>query len=340
MKVLVTGAAGYIGSHICVALLEAGHQIVVLDNFCNSSPTVFDRVKTLSNADFAVERADVRDGEKLQKILTTHIPEAVIHLAGLKSVKDSVRSPLDYYETNLSGSIALLRACHDQGVRKVLFSSSATVYSDACTSPISEAAICSPYNPYGQSKYAVERCMADIAASHGAWSMMALRYFNPVGAHPSGLIGEDPAGVPSNLCPLITQVASGQRDTLEIFGNDYPTRDGTGERDYIHVMDLAEGHVLALNRVALGNGFECINLGCGRGHTVLEVHAAFEKITGKHIPYTMNGRRPGDIASYFADPTKAEHLLGWRAKRDLLDMARDAWRWQLLSSTVDATIRG
>ena len=334
MKILVTGAAGFIGSHVCVALLESGFQLVALDNFSNSAPDVLERVRQVARTDFSVERADVRDATQLEKIFALHQPDAIVHLAGLKSVGDSVRAPIDYYETNVGGSIALLQTCQAHGVSKLLFSSSATVYSASCESPIAETASCIPYNPYGETKHAVELLLAGLAASATHWSLAALRYFNVAGAHPGGMLGEAPSGRPANLCPLVAQTASGRRDQLEVYGGDYPTRDGTCERDYIHVMDLAVGHVRALGWLFEHTGFESFNLGCGHGYTVLEVIAAFEKACGKRIPYAMHQRRPGDIARYFADPGKAERLLGWRARLSIGDVARDAWRWESRGNSI------
>lgn len=325
--ILVTGGAGYIGSHTCVELLNAGYRVIVLDNLCNSSRVALDRVKRITGKQALFVEGDIRDDVLLERILAEHPIDATIHFAGLKSVGESVEKPLSYYDNNVAGTVCLLKALDQAGVRRLVFSSSATVYGDPERVPLDEGSRLGPTNPYGQSKLMVEHILRDLAAA-GGWSLAALRYFNPVGAHESGLIGEDPSGIPNNLTPFITQVLVGRRDKLRVFGHDWPTPDGTGVRDYIHVVDLALGHLAALNRLfAVGDSFT-VNLGTGRGNSVLEMVAAFAKVSGRPVPYELVPRRPGDVATVYADPARAIELLGWRAERDLETMCRDSWRWQ------------
>lgn len=329
MRILVTGGAGYIGSHTCVELLQAGHEVVVVDNLCNSSPAVFDRIGTIAGrvADFV--EADIRDRAALRRLFSANRFDAVIHFAGLKAVGESVAEPARYYETNVCGSVVLFETMAACGVKTIVFSSSATVYGDPASVPIDEDAPCAPTNPYGRTKLMVEDILKDIAAADAAWNVSLLRYFNPVGAHESGLIGEDPNGIPNNLLPYISQVAVGRLKEVAVFGNDYATPDGTGVRDYIHVVDLARGHLAALERV--NPGVRVINLGTGRGFSVLEMIRAFEEASGRKIPYAFSRRRPGDIATCYADPTLAERLLGWRARLGIERMCADAWRWQSMN---------
>lgn len=329
--ILVTGAAGYIGSHTCVELLSAGYAVVAVDNLCNSSAEALKRVEKITGHVIPFYEADVRDGLTLNALLRTHRIDAAIHFAGLKAVGESVSKPLAYFENNVGGSITLLQELGDAGVKKFLFSSSATVYGDPESVPITESARLSVTNPYGRSKLMVEQVLEDLATSDRSWAIGVLRYFNPVGAHESGLIGEDPRGTPNNLMPFISQVAIGRREKLSVFGNDYPTPDGTGVRDYIHVVDLAKGHVAALKALfRSGDGFT-LNLGTGHGYSVLDMVRAFERASGRRVPYAMAPRRPGDIATCYADPMQAWHLLDWRAKKGLADMCADHWRWQSLN---------
>ena len=326
--VLVTGGAGYIGSHACVALTEAGYEVVILDNLCNSSVVVLQRLQEICGTAPAFVQGDVRDRECLDRIFQAHTITAVLHFAGLKAVGESVDKPLDYYDNNVVGSLVLLAAMHRAGVRNLVFSSSATVYGDPVTVPIREDFALGPTNPYGRTKQMVEDILADWQAANPDWSIGRLRYFNPVGAHPSGRIGEHPQGFPNNLMPFVAQVAVGQREKLFVFGNDYATPDGTGVRDYIHVMDLVEGHVVALDYICRQRGLHTINLGTGRGVSVLDMVAAFERASGQPVPYEIVARRPGDIAACWADPGLAQELLRWQASRSLQQMCEDAWRWQ------------
>lgn len=326
--VLVTGGAGYIGSHACVALMEAGYQVVVLDNFCNSNAVALQRLQTICGRAPVLVRGDIRDRECLDRVFRAHAIGAVLHFAGLKAVGESVSQPLRYYDNNVTGSLTLLAAMQQAGVNRLVFSSSATVYGDPVAVPIREDFALGPTNPYGRSKLMVEAILADWQAANPGWSIARLRYFNPVGAHPCGLIGEDPQGVPNNLMPFIAQVAVGQRERLCVFGNDYATVDGTGVRDYIHVMDLVEGHVMALAYIARHSGLHTINLGTGRGVSVLEMVAAFERASGRRVPYDIVERRPGDVAACWADPGLAQQLLQWQATRTLAQMCEDTWRWQ------------
>lgn len=326
--VLVTGAAGYIGSHTCVELLASGYAIVALDNLCNSSRESLRRVEEIAGQSIIFHEADIRDRSALDRVLAQHSIDAAIHFAGLKAVGESVQQPLSYFENNVAGTVTLLQALGAVGAKKFLFSSSATVYGDPESVPIRENARLSTTNPYGRSKLMVEQILEDLSSSDPDWAIGALRYFNPAGAHPSGRIGEDPRGVPNNLMPYIAQVAVGRRERLSVFGNDYPTADGTGVRDYIHVVDLARGHVAALDELfRSGHGFT-VNLGTGQGYSVLQMVEAFERASGKPVPYQVVGRRPGDIAVCYADPAKAEARLGWRASKGLQEMCADHWRWQ------------
>ena len=330
--ILLTGGAGYIGSHTTLALLQAGYEVVVLDNLCNSSPESLKRVAQLAGREPALVEGDIRDRAALDRVFTNHAIDAVLHFAGLKAVGESVAQPLRYYDNNVHGSQVLLQACADAGVFNFVFSSSATVYGESAQMPISEACpVGQPTNPYGRSKLVVEDMLRDVAASDPRWLIAILRYFNPVGAHESGLIGEDPNGIPNNLLPYIAQVAVGKLPELAVFGNDYPTADGTGVRDYIHVLDLAEGHLRALEALQTRTGAHVWNLGTGQGYSVLEMVRAFEAASGKPVPYCVAPRRPGDIATCFADPAKAERELGWKARRSLDEMMRDAWRWQSMN---------
>ncbi|HJV80493.1 UDP-glucose 4-epimerase GalE [Noviherbaspirillum sp.] len=329
--ILVTGAAGYIGSHTSVELLEAGHSIVALDNLCNSSIESLKRVEKITGHLIPFYDADVRDRLALNALLKTHRIDAAIHFAGLKSVGESVENPLAYFENNVTGSITLLQALRDAGVRKFLFSSSATVYGDPESVPINESARLSVTNPYGRSKLMVEQVLEDLEKSDSSWAIGVLRYFNPAGAHPSGLIGEDPRGIPNNLMPYVAQVAIGRRERLSVFGNDYPTPDGTGVRDYIHVVDLARGHVAALAELFRSEQGFTLNLGTGRGYSVLEMVRAFEDASGRSIPYQIVDRRPGDVAVCYADPSQAAQVLDWRAKKGLAEMCADHWRWQSMN---------
>jgi UDP-glucose 4-epimerase len=327
--ILVTGGCGYIGSHLCVALAQAGEPYLVVDNFSNSRPSVLERVARITGQAPAFVEGDVRDVALLQQLFARHAISAVVHLAAFKAVGESVREPLMYYGNNVAGTVALLQAMRDAGVRSMVFSSSATVYGDPASLPIREDFPLSATNPYGWSKLMMEQVLADVAAAEpGLWRIARLRYFNPVGAHESGLIGEDPQGIPNNLLPYVAQVAAGQREALSVYGNDYPTVDGTGVRDYIHVCDLAEGHVAALRYLRQHPGLLTVNLGTGRPVSVLEMVRGFEQASGRPVPYRIVARRPGDVAACWADPALAERLLGWRARRGVEAMCRDAWRWQ------------
>ena len=326
--ILVTGGAGYIGSHVCVELLQTGHDVTVFDNFCNSSPESLARIARIAGKAPTVVRGDIRDSAALEQALKDSGASAVIHFAGLKAVGESVQKPLDYYDNNVVGTLRLLQAMRACDVRQLVFSSSATVYGDPQRLPLTEDHPLSATNPYGRSKLMVEDMLRDLQASDAAWRIGILRYFNPVGAHASGLIGEDPRGVPNNLLPYVAQVAIGRREQLQVWGDDYPTPDGTGVRDYIHVVDLAVGHLRALERLQAQPGGVTVNLGTGTGYSVLDMVRAFEQASGKPVPYQISPRRPGDIASCYADPAAAAQLLGWRAERDLRAMCEDAWRWQ------------
>ena len=328
-NILITGGAGYIGSHTCVEFLDAGYDIVVLDNLCNSSPKSLDRVRELTGRDFPFVRGDIRDRNALDALFRDHSIDAVIHFAGLKAVGESVEKPLLYYDNNIAGSVTLFEAMQAAGVKTVVFSSSATVYGDPHAVPIREDfPVGATTNPYGRSKLIIEQILGDVAVSDPAWRIALLRYFNPVGAHKSGRIGEDPRGIPNNLMPYISQVAVGRREYLNVFGNDYPTPDGTGVRDYIHVVDLALGHVRAVEKLAEGPGARVWNLGTGQGYSVVEMAKAFEQASGRPVPYRFAPRRAGDVAQCWADPAKAERELGWTARRGLAQMCEDTWRWQ------------
>jgi UDP-glucose 4-epimerase len=328
MNILVTGGAGYIGSITCLQLIAAGLRPVILDNFVNSKPAVLDRIEQISGTRPVCVHGDIRDRALLDRLLRDEKIDAVIHFAGLKAVGESVAQPLSYYDNNVHGSLVLLDAMRAASVRTLVFSSSATVYGEVQRMPLSEDTPTSATNPYGRTKLMVELILADVVASEPGWSMTALRYFNPVGAHESGLMGEDPQGVPNNLMPFIAQVAVGRRDKLRVFGNDYPTPDGTGLRDYIHVIDLADGHLAALKYGHGRPGMHVFNLGTGRGHSVLEMLAAFSRACGHELAYEIAPRRPGDVATCWADPAHAERELGWRATRSLDAMCADTWRWQ------------
>lgn len=326
MNVLVTGGAGYIGSHTCVALLEAGHTVTVADNLCNSKAETIDKVKHITNKEVTFYQADVTDEKALDAIFSNHSIDGVIHFAGFKAVGESVEKPLEYYYNNLVSTMVLAKVCVKYGVKKFVFSSSATVYGDNTAPFVETMKLMTTTNPYGETKVMIERILTDIAKTNPDWSLTLLRYFNPVGAHKCGLTGDAPNGIPNNLMPYITQVAKGKLKKLRIFGNDYPTVDGTGVRDYIHVMDLAEGHVAALNN--LTEGVQIYNLGTCQGTSVLQLVKAFEEANGIKVPYEIVGRRPGDIAECYADVTKARKELGWTAKRDTIDMCKDAWRFE------------
>jgi UDP-glucose 4-epimerase len=332
MKVLVTGGAGYIGSHTCVELMQAGHEVVIFDNFCNSHRVVIGRIARIVGTAPEFAEADVRDPDALRDVFARHRFDAVIHFAGLKAVGESVEKPIEYYDNNVQGALTLCRAMARAGVGMLVFSSSATVYGDPSSVPIREDAQLAPTNPYGRSKLMVEQILEDLAASNpAAWRIALLRYFNPAGAHSSGLIGEDPQGIPNNLMPYVAQVAAGVRERLRVFGSDYPTRDGTGVRDYIHVVDLARGHLAAMETMMQEGRGITVNLGTGRGASVLEAVHAFERASGRPIPFEHAARRAGDVAECYADPSLAEKTLGWKAKYSLDDMCRDAWRWQSMN---------
>ena len=325
---LVTGGAGFIGSHVAVALAAAGRSIVCLDNFLNSSPAAVDRLRTLVPG-LVFHEVDVGDGAKMRELALRHGADSIVHLAGLKAVGESVAKPLWYYDNNVGGTIRMLEGLADTNVRRFVFSSSATVYGAAERMPIDEEAPTGPQNPYGATKHMIERILRDLGVADASWRVALLRYFNPVGAHESAAIGEEPSGIPNNLMPFVCQVASGRREELAIFGNDWPTKDGTGVRDYIHVMDLAEGHVAALRYLeGAGEREITVNLGTGRGNSVLELIEAFERVNGVEVKRRFAPRRPGDIATCYADPSRAERLLGWKARRGLDDMVRDHWRWE------------
>ncbi|MEZ9047413.1 UDP-glucose 4-epimerase GalE [Vibrio cyclitrophicus] len=328
MKILVTGGTGYIGSHTCIQMIEAGITPIILDNLYNSKELVLDRVKHVSGTKPVFYQGDIRDSAILQTIFSEHNIAGVIHFAGLKAVGESVEKPLMYYDNNVSGTLNLVSEMDKAGVKSIIFSSSATVYGDPASVPIREDFPTSATNPYGRSKLMVEECLTDFHKANPEWSITLLRYFNPVGAHESGLLGEDPQGIPNNLLPFVAQVAVGRRDRLGVFGNDYPTTDGTGVRDYIHVVDLADGHLAALNTVGSQHGLHVFNLGTGQGNSVLEMVAAFEQASQRAVPYQVLPRRAGDIAECWADPSYAEQVLGWKATRSLKTMVEDTWRWQ------------
>jgi UDP-glucose 4-epimerase len=329
-EILVTGGAGFIGSHVCVELIAAGYQPVVVDNLCNSKPEALKRVASIAGSAPVFYEADINDKDAVRALFARHSFAAVMHFAGLKAVGESNQIPVKYYRYNVAGTLTLLEVMEEFEVRQLIFSSSATVYGDPVSVPIDESFATSATNPYGRSKLMVEEILQDLAAApDNNWNISLLRYFNPVGAHESGLIGEDPAGIPNNLLPYVTQVAIGKLARLSVFGNDYNTVDGTGVRDYIHVVDLARGHVAALQGLdKSGYGCRAYNLGTGCGYSVLQMVAAFEQASGRKVPYQISPRRPGDIASCYADATKAKTELGWQAEYDLPRMMQDAWRWQ------------
>ncbi len=329
MRVLVTGGAGYIGSHTCVELMESGHDVVVIDNLCNSNPRSLERVEALTGRKVSFYEGDVRDEALLRRIFAEQAIDSVIHFAGLKAVGESVAQPWRYYDNNLNSTLVLTKVMADVGVKRIIFSSSATVYSGDNEMPLRETSRTgSCTNPYGWTKYMTEQILSGIAHADPEWSVVLLRYFNPIGAHESGMIGEDPRGIPNNLMPYITQVAIGRREKLSIFGNDYDTPDGTGVRDYIHVVDLAKGHVAAVTFATENTGCEVFNLGTGTGYSVLDMVKAFEEANGVRIPYRIAGRRPGDLPVCYADPAKSAEMLGWKAEKNLRDMCRDSWNWQ------------
>lgn len=327
MAILVTGGAGYIGSHTCVRLLETGHDVVVVDNFDNSHPEVFQRIEKITGRMPKRETGDIRDREFIEKVLQAYNCDSVIHFAGLKAVGESTQKPLYYYDCNMLGTLRLLQAMRTTGVKKLVFSSSATVYGDPLHLPIDEKHPLSATNPYGRTKLMIEEMLRDLYQSDPTWKIAILRYFNPVGAHESGLIGEDPKGIPNNLMPIIAQVATGRREKLSIWGNDYPTPDGTGVRDYIHVTDLAEGHLKALARLEEPQCM-AVNLGTGEGYSVFDVIKAFEHVSNRKITYEIAPRRPGDVAACYADPSHAKELLDWSAQKTLREMCADMWNWQ------------
>ena len=332
MSILITGGAGYIGSHTCIELLKAGYRIAVLDNYANSSIESCRRVMEITGQTFPVYECDIRDRAGLDKIFAAEKPEAVIHFAGLKAVGESCVKPLEYYENNVGGSVTLLEAMRDAGCKTLVFSSSATVYGEKNQAPFREdMPTGTATNPYGTTKLFIEQILQDLYKADNSWHILLLRYFNPVGAHESGRIGESPNGIPNNLMPYIAQVAVGKRERLQIHGNDYGTPDGTGVRDYIHVCDLASGHVCALRKALAGAGLFIYNLGTGHGVSVLEMVKAYEQASGRPVPYTIGARRPGDVAASYADASKALRELGWKAERDVLQMCVDSWRWQSMN---------
>lgn len=326
--VLLTGGAGYIASHTAIVLQQAGYDVLALDNLCNSSAESLRRVAQITGKDVPLIEADIRDEAALRAVFARYDIHAVVHFAGLKAVGESTQLPLKYYDYNVAGTVTLCRVMADAGVKSLVFSSSATVYGAAAQVPIAETSARSATNPYGQSKLMIEYILQDLAASDAQWRIALLRYFNPVGAHPSGLIGEDPNGIPNNLMPFISQVAVGKRDKLSVFGADYPTHDGTGVRDYIHVLDLADGHLKALQYIEQHTGVDAFNLGTGQGYSVLDMVKAFAEVNAVAVPYQLVDRRPGDVAICYANPSKAAELLGWRSERGLVEMVRDSWNWQ------------
>lgn len=329
MAILVTGGAGFIGSHTCVELLNSGKEVVVLDNLCNASPKSLERVREITGKELKFYEGDIRDRAVLQRIFRENQIESVIHFAGLKAVGESVHKPIEYYSNNIGGTLTLVDEMRNAGVKNIIFSSSATVYGNPAEIPITEncpKGTCT--NPYGWTKWMIEQILTDLHTADPEWNVVLLRYFNPIGAHPSGLMGENPSGIPNNLMPYITQVAIGKRDHLSIFGNDYDTPDGTCVRDYIHVMDLASGHVAALQKLAPGSGVSIYNLGTGKGYSVLDIVNNFEKANDLKIPYVFAPRREGDVPQCYSDASKAERELGWKAKYDITEMCRDSWNWQ------------
>lgn len=328
MKILVTGGAGYIGSHTCLELLQDGHELIVVDNLSNSKEESLKRVQELAGRTLSFHKVDLLDKKALDRVFAGSSVDAVVHFAGLKAVGESVAIPLSYYHNNITGTLILCEVMGKYHVKNLVFSSSATVYGDPHKVPITEDFPLSATNPYGRTKWMIEEILRDIHRSDGSWNVALLRYFNPVGAHSSGRIGEDPNGIPNNLLPYISQVAVGKLSMLSVFGNDYPTPDGTGIRDYIHVVDLALGHLKALEKLKSNPGVVTYNLGTGRGYSVLQMVSTFEKASGKEIPYKIVGRRPGDVASCYADPSLAKKELGWSAQRGIDEMCADTWRWQ------------
>ena len=328
MAILVTGGAGYIGSHTCVALLEAGYEIIIIDNFSNSKPDALNRIEKITGKAFRFYQLDLLNADALEKVFMSEVIEAVIHFAGLKAVGESVAIPLKYYHNNITGTLNLCEIMGKYQVKKMVFSSSATVYGNPNSVPINEDFPLSTSNPYGRTKLMIEEILRDVHTADKDWHIALLRYFNPIGAHESGQIGEDPNGIPNNLMPFITQVAVGKRERLNVFGSDYDTHDGTGVRDYIHVVDLALGHLKALEKIMTSTGVRTYNLGTGMGYSVLDVVKSFERATRRKIPYALVDRRPGDIDKCYADPTKAYKDLGWKAQKDLEAMCKDAWNWQ------------
>ncbi len=329
MNILVTGGAGYIGSHTCVELLNAGHSVVILDNLYNSNEKAVERIKEITGKDLKFYKVDLLDRPATENVFKENKFDAVIHFAGLKAVGESVAKPMEYYHNNITGTLNLLFVMRQYGVKNIIFSSSATVYGDPAFVPITEECPKGQItNPYGQTKSMLEQILTDVHTSDPEWNIVLLRYFNPIGAHKTGKIGEDPKGTPNNLVPYFAQVAIGKREHVNVFGNDYDTVDGTGVRDYIHVVDLALGHVAALKKIVPGSGVSIYNLGTGHGYSVLQIIKAFSKACGKDLPYEITPRRPGDIATCFADPSKAKKELGWEATRDIEEMCEDAWRWQ------------
>ena len=329
MKILVTGGAGYIGSHTCVELTEEGYEVVIVDNLYNASEKAVERIKEITGKDVVFYRADIRDYNAMNDIFAKEKPDAVIHFAGMKAVGESVSKPMEYYENNIGGTLTLCKAMRENGCKNMIFSSSATVYGDPAFIPITEECpkgVCT--NPYGWTKHMLEQILTDIQTSDPEWNVILLRYFNPIGAHKSGLIGEDPKGIPNNLLPYVAQVAIGKLECVGVFGNDYDTPDGTGVRDYIHVVDLAKGHVKAIRKLMEKPGVKIYNLGTGKGYSVLDVIKAFEKACGKKIPYQIKERRPGDIATCYSDATLAKEELGWEAEYGMDEMCADSWRWQ------------
>ena len=331
MAILVTGGTGYIGSHTCVELLNAGYEIEVCDNLSNSKPEVVDKIKTITGRDFRFYQADILDRSAMNRILAENAIEAVVHFAGLKAVGESVQKPLLYYHNNVAGSLVLFQAMADAGVKRLVFSSSATVYGDPAEVPIREDFPLSATNPYGATKLTIENILRDLCKADPDWSVALLRYFNPIGAHSSGLLGDDPSGIPNNLMPYLLRVAAGQLEELSVYGNDYPTRDGTGVRDYIHVVDLSQGHLQALSKVMTTTGIDAYNLGTETGYSVLEVIRAFEQASGQKVKWKIASRRPGDIAECYADASKARSELGWEAQKGLGEMCVDAWRFEISS---------
>jgi len=330
MNILVTGGAGYIGSHTVVELIKQNHSVVIVDNFSNSSPKAIKRLQEITGKAISFYEGDVRDKKLLRKIFDEHIVDAALHFAGLKAVDKSVREPLTYYRNNIDSSLSLCEIMQEKGVKKLIFSSSATMYGDPAELPLKETSSTGQgiTNPYGQTKYMIEQILSDVVTADREWAITALRYFNPIGAHASGRIGEDPNDIPNNLTPYIAQVAVGRLEKLHVFGDDYDTPDGTGVRDYIHVVDLAKGHVAALEHMKPSGRLEVYNLGTGKGISVLEMVKAFEKACGKRIPYTLDARRPGDVASCYADASKAARELGWRTEKTLEQACADSWHWQ------------